>query len=219
MCFPFRGLLATIGFTPSDCTGWLNVLPPARGSLGYTGKVLRHVFTLASALSLVLCIAAAVFGVRSMSARDDIRFKRYGRTYALATELGHVQIDNRPQIQEFEDRRMRKVADLHRAEAEFIASVQAGKYKGDPDEELRRRETEYAAVWMQSPPELVEHGVNLAWFAFLGSILPLLWCRRWVRGWRYRRLLARAGRCRRCGYDLRATPDRCPECGAAVEIA
>jgi hypothetical protein len=49
------------------------------------------------------------------------------------------------------------------------------------------------------------------WFIVLvtGMGPALWWC-----GLRRRRSWARHGRCRGCGYDLRATPGRCPECGA-----
>ena len=47
------------------------------------------------------------------------------------------------------------------------------------------------------------------------ALLPLAWVFAMVR----RRRCVGAGKCRNCGYDLRATPGRCPECGSEAVTA
>ena len=46
----------------------------------------------------------------------------------------------------------------------------------------------------------------------LTALLPV----RWLWGRHVHRRRSHAGRCCSCGYDLRATPDRCPECGTVT---
>jgi len=57
--------------------------------------------------------------------------------------------------------------------------------------------------------------VEFAPLVLLGAILPAL------RYWRSRRLarLPKSGRCLQCGYDLRASPHRCPECGSPNSVS
>ena len=64
--------------------------------------------------------------------------------------------------------------------------------------------------------ETIGHSTIIAlpyWFlASAGFALPMLWLMAAIRYGQRRR----PGYCRSCGYDLRATSDRCPECGMPV---
>ncbi|HET6248611.1 MAG TPA: hypothetical protein VFE47_12995 [Tepidisphaeraceae bacterium] len=57
--------------------------------------------------------------------------------------------------------------------------------------------------------------MSYAFPAVLGLVAPGAWVLASFLTRRKRRLMA--GCCVACGYDLRATPERCPECGMAVK--
>lgn len=73
----------------------------------------------------------------------------------------------------------------------------------------------FGAFGYASPGQRI--GISLHWIWLLTLCGPVLLIRRAIRRYgraRDGRFAAQDGNCRHCGYDVRATPLRCPECGS-----
>jgi hypothetical protein len=176
--------------------------------------MLRRLFAIVSVVSLALCASTVALWslsttMKSEVAGDSMDADRLGRSaYSIAFEHGVIT---------FRYLHVRAAAD---APANFKRYFQSPAQPA-----LTVRHDYYPASWglqrwsfrwTRSHAPYVGGRFQVAapcWVIFLlTAIAPGLWLRQRVR----RRTTLGLGFCDACGYDLRASPDRCPECGKAV---
>ena len=176
---------------------------------------MTRLFNLLTLLSLLLGAAVAALWERSYDGRDRIIYQTdedargRQRCFVLGWSRGVFDFQHH------------HIAGLGRAYAEWMG-LHMDHSEPAPEAFAPRPESGFAllgfgflrpttklappAVWWRYSVYVPHYAVALA-----AGILPAAWLRRrWLRS-------DRRGLCRACGYDLRATPDRCPECGATAK--
>jgi hypothetical protein len=175
----------------------------------------RLLFTLAAATSTLLFAAICLLWLRSHFRRDYAwAFLPWPgdatgqRVLWLNADTGNGQLEISWKIWPAADReQLRQRGDIgadnlyHRA----FPEIPPGYARSDPP-------TIWNAVGFKYYTGASHTGIWFPyWFAtLLTATPPTVWTIARTR----RRRREKAGRCLACGYDLRATPDRCPECGA-----
>jgi hypothetical protein len=184
----------------------------------------RKLFTLAAGASAVLCAGVCVLWVRSYFAADRLFWqgwddegdRSYRRQDMILSGSGGVGMSRVVQSGPRESYRMSIDRWLARTGPRpFHAALPAAypDFMGDKPVwgGFKWSGSTYMEAGRTRPRAYGWQVVVPYWALFaVTASLPLGWGWRWQR----RRRLAAFGHCAACGYDLRATPDRCPECGA-----
>jgi hypothetical protein len=159
----------------------------------------RRLFTLLSALSLLLCVGVCALWVRSWIVADVLKLaNKHCDTYViiLASRGGF-------EIYAVSAERFRPGCSL----AHKVPDANDHDWDYAPD--TIGRDWHFAGfIYRSGSVWIPEWQLVVPLWAVA---IPSAWLL--IRWWCCSRRYAGDGICPACGYDLRATPDRCPECG------
>jgi hypothetical protein len=170
----------------------------------------RRVFPILAALSLLLWLATAVLLVRGITHADSLAREAWddelSSLHHVLWTSAHGRLTFSSSYMQSSDpgfaNRVKPLLQLRSQGWEHRVQRVAADIDGRPHFSRDKASTEPLIIYTQLS---VPNWMLLVAFA----VLPVVWLiRRRARHW------ALVGRCRQCGYDLRATPDRCPECGS-----
>ena len=197
---------------------------------GMIAWMLRRLFPAASVLSLLLCAAIAALWVRSCFVWDEL-----AREDASPLRFNPNYDRNRPHPAKYLiDHSSVTVADSFHGFIWLRWYVDHGPTETDGRWPPRRGWQWIAAApgrWGTKPYPWGPYGLSRFqadpqsqfnvlvsdWALCLGTgILPTIWLIGFKRHRRKRRQAA--GQCQCCGYDLRTSTDRCPECGTPISV-
>lgn len=190
---------------------------------GYTSCVKRRLFNLLAGVSLLLCMAMVGLWVRSYWPSHRLVFRVRGprppNGWAVWAELkshrGILSVSTIEQEPAHPPESSWTVDDFDGSDGywpHWRSGVDNDYDFSSSDNLCERLGFAHVSETVGLSIPLMfdeEHWTFPHWAAVCGAgLAPAIWA---VARWRRRRT-RRLGHCTACGYDLRATPDRCPEC-------
>jgi hypothetical protein len=166
--------------------------------------MIRRMFTFASALSLLLCVGAAVLWVRSYFIWDSIDDAHSRWSIVVHSDWGDVLVHASATTHS------ERLGRRWEYESTKAGRAVTGQFIGF-GRPLVSIEDHDGKVTGHQPVYCFPHWAVVVAFGLMPAIVI-------ARRGRQRRK-SRGGACRTCGYDLRASSGRCPECGTPIPAA
>lgn len=183
----------------------------------YDAEMVRHLFTAASVLSLLLCVGTFALWVRSYWRYDDLRFTQLSTSssgvqsmisMSVATNQGVLTLLNSKYV--MIGQQLKQIRALLR---QHVQAIRSWDHYSAPSmtNTFVDADQKFGFSWHRLSTEW--EFICPMWFpTAIFSMLPLARIAPFVQ----KRMRIKCGHCSRCGYNLRASIERCSECGTPI---